>query len=105
MKNYILITFFSVVLFSCSSSGDASGSGSGSDDDNPTANTAPSIPSLSNPTNNLLCIDNNLTFDWGASTDEEGDAIKYVLELSTDNQFKELTHSFDDFLQLIKKFF
>jgi len=96
MKNYILISIFSVVLLSCSSSGGDGDGGGGSTDDNPIVNTAPSIPVLSNPTNNLLCIDNNLVFDWAASDDAEGDAVKYTLELSTDNQFTQLTHSFDN---------
>ena len=41
------------------------------------------------PTNNQLCIDNVVTFQWNAATDPEGDAITYELQIATDNQFSQ----------------
>ena len=60
-----------------------------SGDDNPSTkkNTAPSAPVLIYPTNNLLCIDNSLEFKWDLSMDIDGDAVKYIIEVSKDNQF------------------
>ena len=52
-------------------------------------NKAPSTPIQSAPTNNQLCIDNVVTFQWNAATDPEGDAITYELQIATDNQFSQ----------------
>ena len=35
------------------------------------------MPTQSAPTNNLLCIDNAVQFQWNASTDPDGDGITY----------------------------
>lgn len=78
------VIFFSVVLImvlgSCSSNGDS-------------VNTEPSVPSLSFPTDDLLCIDNVLEFRWNASNDAEGDNISYRVEVSSDEQFSSIVHS------------
>lgn len=85
MKNLIYLLVISFTLLSCG--------GSGGDDTNPPdpepTNNAPTNPSNSNPTNNLLCIDNSVTFEWNASTDSDGDAITYQLQVATNNQFNE----------------
>lgn len=75
MKNIILYLLFLIVLNSCSS------------DDN--HNTSPTIPSLTYPTNNLVCIDNTVNFQWSSSIDDQDDAITYQLEIATDNAFKQ----------------
>ncbi len=88
MKNIIYITIISTVLWSC---------GGGGGDDSPTTTTpppvavnkAPSTPSQSTPTNNQLCIDNTVQFQWNASTDPEGNSITYELQIATNNQFTE----------------
>jgi hypothetical protein len=56
-------------------------------------NTAPSIPSLLSPDNNLLCISSKLNFEWTSSTDDDGDAINYYYEVSTDNMFGNIAKS------------
>ncbi|HEY9221067.1 MAG TPA: hypothetical protein VIO43_05755 [Lutibacter sp.] len=88
MKNYIYIAAISFSLWSC---------GGGGDGDEPTpppvVNTAPTVPTLTYPTNNLLCIDNVLNFQWNASTDAEGGVITYQIEVSKNTQFSPLAHN------------
>jgi hypothetical protein len=88
MKKYLVVIFISFFIWSCG--------GSGGDDPTPptpTENKAPSAPSLTEPTNNLLCIDNNVSFKWTASTDPEGDVITYKIELSKNSQFSPITNT------------
>ena len=64
----------------------------GSDDDSSTNNpikdnTAPSIPSQVFPLNNTICTDNNLVFQWNASTDAEGNRITYKIEVAENISF------------------
>ena len=72
----------------------------GGGDDPPTPpppqNNKPTTPTLSAPENNLLCIDNVLDFSWSASTDPDGDAISYQLQIATDNQFTQNLQSFTE---------
>ncbi len=81
MKNlaqYITIVI-ALFLFSCSS-----------DDNGPQidlSNLDPSIPSLIYPTNNLVCTNFNLEFDWNVSTDTDGDTVSYVIDIATDSEF------------------
>ena len=85
MKNLIYLLVISFSLLSCG--------GSGGDDFSPPdpepTNNKPTNPSNIKPINNLLCIDNTLTFEWNASTDSDGDAITYQLQVATNNQFNE----------------
>lgn len=86
MKKHI--SFLVVILFfvACSKP---------SDDDSPKVkqNTPPSIPTLVYPTNNLICIDNTVTFQWSNSIDAEEDLITYHLQVSKDNQFSQIVFS------------
>lgn len=84
MKKILYLVFVaSISLSSCGGSG-------GEDSPIPEpVNTKPSNPSNSKPINNLLCIDNLVTFEWSASSDAEGDVIKYQLQVATDNQFSQ----------------
>ncbi|MEX1382899.1 hypothetical protein [Lutibacter sp.] len=89
-KILYLVIVLGVSLSSCGGSGG---------DDGPTpepVNTKPSNPLNSKPINNLLCIDNSVMFEWSASTDAEGDAIKYQLQIATDNQFLENVETRDN---------
>ena len=84
MKKILYIIALSVLVISCG--------GGGGDDPAPnptptTVNKAPSAPTQWEPTNNLLCIDNNVTFQWTTSTDPDGDSISYEIQIATDNQF------------------
>jgi len=87
MRNFIYITALSVSLWSC-------GGGGGSDTPPPPPeNKAPTAPILVYPTDNLLCINNVLDFQWNVSTDPDGDAITYQIEVSTNAQFTALVHN------------
>lgn len=78
---YFLLAIFS---FSCSST----------DGDNaPNLNSAPETPELISPSNNQLCIDNNINFKWNVSNDVEGDDITYLIEISKDNSFYQIAKS------------
>ncbi len=83
----IALTFSITLLFSCGGGGD--------DSPLPEENKAPGkVEILTYPTNNLLCIDNTLDFQWGASTDPNGDAVTYTLEIATKSDFSDAeTHS------------
>jgi hypothetical protein len=74
-----------------------SGCSGGSDEDNSTPpnpeNIAPTTPILVYPTNNLLCVNNVLEFQWNASTDIDGDAITYKIEIAKSNQFSQIAFS------------
>mgnify|MGYP001030614106 FL=1 len=89
-KLLYLVIVLGVSLSSCG--------GSGGDDalvPDP-VNTKPTNPLNSKPTNNLLCIDNLVTFEWSASTDSEGDVIKYQLQVAEDNQFTQNVQTKDN---------
>lgn len=57
---------------------------------NAAKNTAPTVPVLVAPTNNVSCIDNTVSFEWGASTDAQNDPIRYQLQIATDIQFTQI---------------
>ncbi|MFZ3275102.1 MAG: SusE domain-containing protein [Lutibacter sp.] len=87
MKNYIYIAAISFSLWSCG--------GGGGDDPTPppVVNTAPTVPTLTAPANNSLCIDNVVNFQWNASTDSQGDAITYQIQVAKDNLFAQIAHT------------
>jgi len=86
MRHLLYIAALSISLWSC---------GGGGDDPTPppVVNTAPTVPTLTYPTNNLLCIDNVLNFQWNASTDSQGDAITYQIQVAKDNLFAQIAHT------------
>lgn len=81
-----LISVVCILLFSCSSD-------NGGDDippnNNPQndENVAPTVPTLVSPIDDLLCVDNELLFDWNSSSDSNGDSITYELQVSEDINF------------------
>lgn len=88
MKRFLALFIVSSFLWSCG------GDGGGDNPPDPTpVNKAPSAPTLSEPTNNLLCIDNSVNFIWNSSTDPEGDAITYKIEISKTSQFSSIENS------------
>ena len=94
MKKYLfipLVVLTSISLTFCGGSG-------GGDDPPPTpqppVNKAPSATSQSEPTNNLLCIDNDISFKWSASTDPDGDTVSYEIQIATDNQITQNVQNF-----------
>jgi len=85
MKKFLYIAIIGMVIWSCGGDGD--------DPPPPPENKAPSTPTTIYPANNELCIDNAVNFQWNASTDPEGDAISYLVEVSTSNSFSPLVDS------------
>lgn len=53
-------------------------------------NKAPTVPSKIFPLNNTLCIDNAINFQWNASTDPEGETLRYRLEIASDANFSSI---------------
>lgn len=93
-KPYLYLTgVFVLILFSCG------GSDGPEDTEQPDENTAPSVPELVYPLSNTVCIDNNVIFEWNASTDVEGDRITYNLEVSENNSFSPVLHNETSFLE------
>ena len=87
MRNLLYIAILSISLWSCG------GGGGDTPTPPPVVNTAPTVPTLTSPTNNLLCTDNVLNFQWNASTDSQGDAITYQIEVSKNAQFSQIAHT------------
>jgi len=88
MKKLLYIVALSTIVWSCGGS-----SGGDTPTPPPPVNNAPSTPVLVYPTNNLLCIDNVLDFDWNASTDPDGDSITYQVQVAKDSGFSQIVHT------------
>jgi len=87
----IFIIFMILAIQSCSKSGGDEPDIVQDPDPVPDVeNTAPTIPSKVFPTDGLLCTENPLEIRWDSSTDKEGDAISYEVELSQDNTFNNI---------------
>ncbi|MDE1205432.1 hypothetical protein [Tenacibaculum larymnensis] len=71
--------FSTALLFSC-------GGGSSNDGGGEIANEAPTKVTLTYPTQNLLCIDNSIPFDWNDATDPNNDNISYKIEIATNRE-------------------
>jgi len=87
MKKYIYTVALSISLWSCG------GSGGGGTPPPPPANNAPTTPTQIYPSNNELCIDNAVNFQWNASTDPDGDTITYQIEVAKNAQFSPIAHA------------
>ncbi|UWY29422.1 hypothetical protein N4T20_05670 [Flavobacterium sp. TR2] len=87
MKNSIYLSIISLAFAACSGGGD---------DPKPAENTAPTVPALSFPADNKLCLDNNVSFQWQASTDAEKDAIVYQIQIAKDNAFGQIVNTLDN---------
>lgn len=85
MRKYLFTISFAMLLISCGGGDDSS--------DSVIENRAPSIPGLVTPANNLLCIDNAVSLQWDASSDPDSDVISYQIEISKDNQFKQIDYT------------
>ena len=87
MRKLLYIFVLSILVWSCG------GGGGDTPTPPPAVNNAPTVPTLVYPTNNLLCIDNVLDFDWNASTDPDNDAITYQVQVAKDAQFTQVVHT------------
>lgn len=79
MKNFIYLSVLVLLFVSCS------------DDDS--GNGAPTVPVLTLPVDNKLCVDNTVSFEWKASTGKNKDEIIYLIEIALDNQFTEIVQT------------
>ena len=76
------------ILFALSCS---SGGGGGDDGPAPAPNEPPStVENLIFPSANLLCIDNNITFDWDDATDPEGGTVRYRILIARDRELTQV---------------
>jgi hypothetical protein len=90
MKNFIYLSIIGLLFISCG--------GGGGDDPAPTPevkNTAPTIPTLVIPTDNKLCVDNTVAFQWNLSTDANKDPITYQIQVAKDNLFSQIAKTLD----------
>ena len=85
MKRILYFLILDILISSCG--------GSKGDDPPLPENKAPSTPILAAPANNLLCITNELDFQWDEAIDPEGDDVSYEIEVAKDRLFSEITHS------------
>ncbi len=57
------------------------------------ANQAPSVVDLVFPSENLLCIENTITFDWTEAIDPENDDLEYNLIIAKDINFVDVVEN------------
>lgn len=88
MKKLLYTIALTSVLISC-----GGGGGGDTPPDPVETNKAPSTPTLTYPTNNMLCIDNSVPFTWNVSSDPEGNTITYQIQVAKDNQFSQIAHT------------
>lgn len=86
MKNFIYLSIIGLLVSAC---------GGGSDDPETPKNEAPTVTTLIAPTDNKLCVDNTVSFQWNASTDPNNDAITYHIEVAKDNSFSQIVKTVD----------
>ena len=87
MKKFLYIAVIGIVISSC-------GGGGGDTPPTPPAeNKPPTTPTTIYPANSDLCIDNAVNFNWNASTDPEGDAITYTVEVSENSSFSPISQT------------
>lgn len=75
-------------MISCSGGSDDSG-----EMQEPNENTAPTVPNQVYPLDNTVCTDNNVIFEWNASTDAEGNRITYRIEVAENNSFSPISQT------------
>ena len=57
------------------------------------ANQAPSVVDLLFPSENLLCIENTIIFDWTEAIDPENDDLEYNLIVAKDRNFADVVEN------------
>lgn len=57
------------------------------------ANQIPSIVQLEFPTQDLLCIDNTIPFNWSDATDPENDVLEYNVIVAKDRQLTDVVEN------------
>ncbi len=91
MKNSIYLSIACLLFAAC-------GGGGGDDPEvtPPAENTAPTVPVLATPADNKLCLDNNVSFQWNASTDTQKDVIVYQIQIAKDNGFAQIVSTLEN---------
>ncbi len=82
--HYIGLLALSISLFSCGGGDDDDG---GNSSQTSNSNEAPSVIQTNQvlfPTPNLLCIDNNIAFDWEDATSPDGGLVSYRILIARD---------------------
>ncbi|NER13089.1 hypothetical protein GWK08_06540 [Leptobacterium flavescens] len=79
IKKHIVLMVLGLVSFAC---------GGGSD--GPPPNEPPTTAQLIFPSPDLLCIDNNITFDWSDATDPEGQTVRYEIVIARDRNLTQI---------------
>ena len=87
MKNFIYLSIIGLLFTAC-------GSGGGDDPVAP-VNTAPTVPALTSPADNKLCLDNTVVFQWNQSSDTEKDVVVYQIQVAKDNGFTQIVSTLD----------
>lgn len=82
MKKFLTL-YIALTLLSCGGGGDEP-------TPPPAENKAPSTPTLTNPTNGLLCISNTVEFTWTSAVDPEGDLINYEIIVAKNPEFTQI---------------
>ncbi len=85
MKHIYSILFSVLFLFSCTTEDESI-----EINDPFFVDPNPSLPSLIYPTNNLICTNFNLEFDWNVSSAFNGNSLTYTIDIATDNTFAEI---------------
>lgn len=87
MKNFIYLSIIGFLFTACGGGGD--------DSESPEANVAPTVPTLTGPVDNKLCVDNTVSFQWVLSTDANKDVITYQIQVAKDNAFAQIVKTND----------
>lgn len=88
MKKQIFIIVMSLLMVSC-----GGGSDDGPGEVTPPSNSKPSSVNLVYPSENLLCIDNTIAFNWTQATDPDNDVVRYKITVSNS---RNLTNPIED---------
>lgn len=83
MKKNIYLAIISVLIISCDNG----------DTPSETTNVAPTMPTLTSPVNNKLCINNSVSFQWNAAIDANNDAVIYQIQIAKDKDFANIVMS------------
>jgi hypothetical protein len=86
MKKFIYLSIIGLLLISC---------GGGDDSAAEQVNVAPTVPTLSLPVDNKLCVNNTVTFQWNTSNDANKDVITYQIQVSKDNAFTQVVKTLE----------
>ena len=85
ISKYIVLVLAIVLVFACSGGGDDPAKPI-----EPPVNLAPSQVELIYPSENLLCIDNSIAFNWTKSVDPENDIVRYKITISKNRNLTDI---------------